>query len=295
MSEPLLQRIMPWVERLRSILSENRNLLLFLALLVFVGGALFSVRAIDLDPSDVDITSLLFLALILTPASLIYGALSMMLMAKGAGVAINFPTAWRISCFAQLAEFLPLPGGAIVRGVGMMQHGTNARDAASHVIINALLWIGLSAIAGGLALAIFSTLGWLLCMVGLICSLACLAWLWHQSDGKIATMALLLRLVGLLLAGIRIKVSFLAIGVAIPLIAAYPFAFAAILGSASALAPGGLGISETLASAIATMTPTVPAAAFLAVGLNRLVGLVVSGVASGILSLSVPDRNMTNG
>ena len=46
------------------------------------------------------------------------------------------------------------------------------------------------------------------------------------------------------------------------------------------LAPGGLGVAEILASVAALMVDIPPAVAFVAVALNRMLGLAASGVIS---------------
>ena len=120
-------------------------------------------------------------------------------------------------------------------------------------------------------------------------------WLTRKSSSKNAAGILALRLVGVALSGLRLTCAFYIIGQTIHYADAFPFAFASILGTASSLAPAGLGISEALAAAIATLSGIGSAAAFLAVGINRIVGIAISGILTGIISLrSARDGNTEN-
>ena len=286
MSEPLSQHIIPKIDWLRSILSTNRNLLLFLALILFVGGTMISVQSLELTWSKLRWSAIFTLLFLLVPISLIYGAVNMMVLARSAGLRLSFATSLRISSFAQLAEFLPVPGGAIVRGGFMMQHGVQAKSAFMHVVVNALLWVLLSAAAAGIAISAFSPIGFFLVTLGGIGAAACAIWIWRVSHIGLALAAFGVRIFGLLLVGLRVFAAFTALNFSMSLLGVYPFAFASIMGSASSLAPGGLGVSEALSAVIATAIEVSPSAAFLAVGIDRICGLVVSGIASGFFTIT---------
>lgn len=273
-------RLAEWAARTRPMLTSAKPVLLVFAAALFTGGTAISIASLGLDWRDLVLPQVALLVLVLAPLSLLYGAVNMIVMARGAGIDLSLRAAWRVSCFAQLAEFLPLPGGALVRGGALMKYGASTSGAAAHVIVNAVLWVACGAVAAGIALAQFSVIGPLVSAAGLAGVLLCSWWFWLNSSGGIALAALGVRIIGLLLTGLRISTAFLALGTALPLIAVYPFAFAAILGSASSLAPGGLGISEALAAGFASLSVVAPAAAFLAVGLDRLAGLLISGFAT---------------
>lgn len=288
MSSDAASRLAGLAARVRPALERFKPLLLGAAILLFLGGAAISIASLGLDWGDLELVQIALLVLVLVPLGLLYGTLNMIVMARGAGIAISLPDALRVSCFAQLAEFLPLPGGALVRGGALMRYGVPTRGAAAHVIVNAILWISCGAIAAGIALAQSLIVGPVIGTIGLAGVLLCSWWLWRNSTIGIALAAVGVRLIGLLLTGLRISTAFLALGTALPLIAVYPFAFAAILGSASSLAPGGLGISEALAAAFASLSAVAPGAAFLAVGADRLAGLLVSGLATFLILIFQP-------
>ena len=267
------------------MLKTYRTPLLILAALVFIGGFALSVSRLDLKPADISIAYLLLSGVIIVPLAFTYGAFNFMIMARGAGLKVSFSRAFKITCVAQFAEFLPIPGGALVRGGALMERGTGAIDSAAHVTVNALLWVACSAVVGGLSLGLANPVALVIFLAGCLGIAGCSAWLSRKASTGIALAALAMRFVGLVFAGARLFAAFAAIGITLAVLDLYPFVFATILGSAAAIAPGGLGISEVAAAALATISTIPPEAAFLAVALNRLIGFAASGVATGILAL----------
>jgi len=66
------------------------------------------------------------------------------------------------------------------------------------------------------------------------------------------------------------------------------FTAAGTIGNAATIVPAGLGITEGIASALALLMGVSPAAAFLVVAVNRLIGLCVAGIV--VLHLAVARR-----
>ena len=278
-------------KRVKAALSAYRVPLLGLAASVFAVGLAISISRLDLALSDIALGYIALSAMIFVPVAFVYGAANFMIMARGAGVKVSFASAFKTSCVAQFAEFLPIPGGAIVRGGALMRQGTRAASAAAHVTINALLWVACAAMAGGLSLGLENTIALIIALCGLAGILACTLWIATRAGILIAIAALVMRVVGLFIAGARLFAAFAAIGFVVAWLDLYPFVFATIAGSAAAIAPGGLGISEAAAAALALLSNIPPEAAFLAVGLNRLIGFAVSGIATGIITFtSSSDR-----
>ena len=82
---------------------------------LFLGGLAYSVSRLELALSDISLLYVALSALVFVPIAFFYGAVNFMVMARGAGVETGFASAFKVSCVAQFAEFLPIPGGAIVR------------------------------------------------------------------------------------------------------------------------------------------------------------------------------------
>lgn len=278
-------RLIALIRAARGALARHRTPLTIIFAALFCAGVAYSAGRLELAVSDLGFVYIAILALIVIPASMLYGAVNFMIMAHGAGVSVPFSRSFKVSCVAAFAEFLPIPGGALVRGGALMREGTSTLDAGAHVTVNALLWIACSAVAASLALGALVPVALALGIGGVAGVIACTAWLVKRAGPGIAVAALAMRVIGLGLAGARIITAFLAITITVGFFEIYPFVFASILGSAASIAPGGLGISETVAAAIATLSTIPPEAAFLAVGLNRFIGFVVSGIATGLFAV----------
>lgn len=275
---------------LRRVSQAHRGTLLFAALVLLALGSWFSIRQLDLTLSDLHIAPLL-VQFAIAPVSLLYAGVAMALLARSASVEIPLRQATRLAAWATLAEALPLPGGAMVRGGALMARGTGLARSSALILANAVLWISLAAL--GCAVSLIGH-GFGSAMVLALCgaggAVGACGWLVRTAGAGIAGLTVLHRLCGMGLIALRLYLAFLTIGVAVPLADTMPFALANIAGSAASIAPAGLGISETLAAAAAGTVNVAAGAAFLAVGLDRLVCLG----ASAVLAL-LSTREGTNG
>lgn len=270
---PVARVVAPFAGHVR----RHARLLATLAALLYIGGAAWSFRNLGISPWHLKPLPLLVLAFLLVPLSQSYGATGMVLLARAAGLPMRWGTALRTNSYAQLAEVLPLPGGAIVRAGALVGVGASKRGSALLVTAGAVLWISVATVAAGAVLANRgNAAGLALLAGGTAVTAATTGWLLLRSDWRTALALLAHRTAGLFLTAIRLFLCFSAVGVAMHPAETLPFALAIIAGSASSIAPAGLGVSEAMAALIAGTMATAPAAAFLAVALNRFVGLVMT-------------------
>lgn len=254
--------------------------LLVLAMAIFVAGTIWSVRDLQLSAQQLNGTALAAL-ICLSPMTLVYSGLGLQLMAKAADTRIPFGKSIVTSAIAILAEALPIPGGAIVRTGALMKAGAGLGQGAGLVLLTAVLWIMLGALGAGLAiLGSNASAGWTLVAAGIGGTAASLGYLWRQSGFLLALLILVHRLSGIGLVALRLYLAFHVLGITFPFVQSMPFVLAIIAGSAASIAPAGLGISEALAALAAASVAVPPAAAFLAVGLDRLVHLLASAGVS---------------
>lgn len=286
MSRGLVEIVKGSIAFARAFARRFRRPLLVLGLAIFIVGGWFSIAQLELSWCDLSLPNLIILAFILVPIGLMYGAANLSLTAKTAGTHIPAAKAFRINCFAQLAEVLPLPGGALVRGAALVSAGTSASRSAGVILANSLLWIACAALGAGLALLKTQPeSGWVV-FSAMLAVLATSSYLASLAGFRLAVLNIAMRLLGLFIAGVRIWFAFAAISIALPYSQSLIFAFASIAGSASSLAPAGLGIGEGLAAMLATLVSTSSAAAFLGVAVNRLVGVAIVAVICGCLVLA---------
>lgn len=264
--------------------------ILVFAILVFFGGIAYSVQALSLKLSDLSWPPLLGLALVIVPITIAYSAINMILMGKAVGSAIGFVEGVRISVFAQVAELLPIPGGAIVRTAGLVRKGAGTLQSTGIVLAFALLWISCAAIGGGLALIDYGFAGLGLIGIGVVGTISITGWLAVKFGAFIAISALALRFFGIALVCARTLLAFAAIQIALEWTDALGFGFGVILGSAASIMPAGLGIGEGISALLAVPLEIAPAAAFLATGLARLVGFI-GNMLCALLYLARGSRN----
>jgi hypothetical protein len=263
----LVNSIMEWLKAHRTIVLVPFSILFFV-------GLIWSFDRLDTDLAGLSLLPALALFLIMTPLGLVYGATGLMLLARIVGTSIGFKSAWSNAGYAQLAEALPLPGGAIVRTAALMQSGSTTGKSVFIVTATAILWVAMAAI--GASTALFADTKWaafcFLC-VGLAAFIPILIWLVRNAGVAVAVTLVAHRLVGLALMSVRLILAFAVIGHFISAEQALLFSFANISGSASSIAPAGLGVGEAVGALLAGLIRIDPAAAFLAIGLNRIIGL----------------------
>jgi len=249
-----------------------------LAVALFCVGAWYSFRNLGVSLSELKVGPLLAL-LALAPVTIVYSGTGLWLLARSARTSIPLSRATTISTFATVAEALPLPGGAIVRASALMAVGTGAGESSMLVILSAVIWISVAFLACGVALmnhghALAAILG----LGGFAGVAASFSWLLWRAGLSNALFSLAHRVAGLVLIGVRLQFAFLSLGVSLPWGDAMPFALASVAGSAAAIAPAGLGVTELLAAMIAGSVSIAPAAAFIASGIDRIVALGASGL-----------------
>jgi len=257
--------------RMRAAIKQYKTPLLAFAIVIFAAGSVWSFASLGISFAEIDLLALALLIIPMGVVLLVYSGLSLMLLAHIAGVRIGFFDSLRVSAHAQMAEALPLPGGAIVRSAALISAGSSVPRSAALVVSTGIMWIALACTAAGtMMVSTVPLAGWTLIGGGALVLSGTFLHLSWVGGTQNALLVLLLRVVGLGLAAIRLWLAFAVILIVMPIPATFPYAFAAIAGSASALVPGGLGVGEALGALMADALGKAPEAAFLAVAINRI-------------------------
>jgi len=273
-------------ERLRAV----RIPLLIGGAALFLLGAWWSFGQLRLSLADIQLRYLALL-LLMMPASLLYSGIGLIIVARSGGVHMPLGQATVTASYASLAEALPIPGGAIVRSGALMTRGVGLVRSVALVAANAVLWIALAAVGAGLAIVPYSAIGAVILLaVGGINVAVILGWLAWKAGFRIALYSAIHRIAGIVLLSARLYLAFQAIDVALPFVNAFPFTLTTIAGSAASITPAGLGISELLAALMANVVQLKPGAAFLAVGLDRLLVLISCGFFALVDHARMTDR-----
>lgn len=267
--QALVDRATDLAQPIQQWLARWRGPILIAAMVLFLAGSIWSFVGLGLSLGSLNLTALFVLLVPMGLAMIVYSAIALCLLARTAGVRLGMVEAVRATVKAQLAEALPIPGGAIVRTATLVGAGASVKTSAGLVIGTALLWIALAAVAAGVILVPLYA-GWLLVAGGGTVIALAMIHLVRLGGTANALLTLLHRTLGLSLAAARLWLSFAVVKAALPLIDTFPYVLAAIAGSASSLVPGGLGVSEALGALMAQAIHASPTAAFLALAINRV-------------------------
>lgn len=281
----MVARTLSIAHAVRGWTQRHRTVLLTLAFAGFMAGTIVSLTQLDFDPARTRPGPLALLALVLVPITLLYSAINLQVMAQATGTKIALIPALRTSVIAGLAELLPIPGGAIVRTAALTKAGAKVTSSVELVLAFALLWIAVSATGGAMAMWHTGAPAIATALASAGASAMLTLWIARRYGWRTAVLALVLRVLGLLLTVLRVGLALMALAVAFQWSDTFAFGFAIVAGTASAIIPAGLGLSEGLSALLASALATSPAGAFLAVALNRIVGLIVNWLAATIFSL----------
>ena len=264
--------------------AEVKKGLRIVGLALLLAGAALSASTLDLAWSDLSPGYLFLNFLVLTPALLGVAAVTFRITVRVSGREITLVKALRTVAAANVAELLPLPGGAFVRGVALVETGAGVGEATRLVLLTAFLTLGLSCAISAAALGILASPAWYwLAGVMLVGVSAVLFLLSRQADVRQLSAMVAIRLLSLTLTLARLVIAFATLGATTGWLEAAIYAAAPTLGAAVGVIPAGLGVNESIAAVLATLIASSPATAFLAVALNRCLGLLV-GASLAIIS-----------
>ena len=264
-----------WTSWAKSALHRWRRPLTICAVVVLVGGMAVSVWALDLEWADIGWGALLLNLLLLSPLRLAVAALNLQLLALAVGRRIPYVEAFTISAIGRVAEVLPGPGGALVRGGALMRAGARIGESAAITLLTGFLTLAISLALSGAAMALAGFDAGLAILASGGLGTAVCAGLIARRAGVLLTAGILAQRLALLGLGVlRLMTAFAIIGVGIDGVQAAIFIVCTTLSSAVTVVPAGLGVAEAAAASLAYFVDISPAAAFLAVGVNGVLGLV---------------------
>jgi len=256
--------------------------------LVLVGGVFWSVQSLAFDPAQIQPAFLAFLALVLIPAGMAVGALNLQLMARVVGTTIGFRTAVAVTAYGRIADVLPIPGRAVVRGAALMKSGAKMGETVTIMVWSSLLSLAMVGLCASVPLTMaYPAAGWIVAAGSAIVGLISAWWIFSQSSAWVLGAMVALRFVNVALSVMRHWACFAAIGFGLPLVTSALFVVAGSITTYFGVVPGGLGISEVLSAGLALIVDIEPSSAFLAATLNRITGLAMSGLVALILSASI--------
>lgn len=277
-----------WAGAVRAVrATRTGRLTAYAVALVLFGGALV-VSLRKLPPVTLHAEWLWVLSLAV-PASAVLNALEYRMSGRMVGQAVGFRSAFRVTVLASAANLLPLPGAAIVRTKALRLGGSPWSGALQASVSVGIAWGGVNLLLAGSVLAATGrALVGVVVVAGGLLAFAALVTLLPVSSGRSRWMGRLAVLEALFVGvgAVRLYAVIRGLGVDVSLPRAVVLALSNALAALAGLFPGGLGLREILAGAMATLVDIAPSVGTFSAVLDRTAGLLVLAVLAAAVLLS---------
>lgn len=262
---------------------RHRRIIVIIAAGAFLAGMAISVAELAPAWERVRLWPLVVICLVGVPISMVLNAVELQLCARAVDRRMELGRALLVTSTGTISNLLPVPASVAIRGGALVASGAGLREAGVILAVAGLMWLAMAIAVTGLSLAFTTWVGVVTLAVGTLGTVGLALWINRRSGAGIALGFVLIRasLLGVLI--LRLWLAFLAIGVPVSLLDAAYYAVAGIAGTVATVVPAGLGVSEGFAALMASAIGDSPSGAFLALGVNRVLGLVICGAAAGWL------------
>ena len=242
------------------------------ALVLFLGSGIFAFKELPSIDSPPRWWMLVLAGAVGVPAIAVLNSLEYRMMGKLVGHRVGCWDAMRVTIVASAANLLPIPGAAVVRMEGLRRGGARVSHAFNATVVIGLAWLGTTAVIAG-GVQVIARPWFALAFVASGIALLAGAWgLTVRARGMVYATQTLGRLVVVetgfvLVHGSKLFLTAHALHLRCSPAQAISLTAAAVVASAAGLLPGGLGLREALAAALAP-----------AIGMPAAVGLVITAV-----------------
>jgi len=289
-SDSLPARIAALLDRLSAWASPRRERLrkwgLAGALIVFVAGLAWAIRATPELELQLGIGPLILLLLLSAPAGTVLNTIELHALSRIAGGPMSWRTSAELTVYTSAANMLPLPGGVVTKLAGMKAHGVSYATATAVLVLSFFIWGSLAFLCASAALlalgkatyaAIFAGVGVALLVIAAIGSTRFKRWRWIAVVVTSRATMLALEIVRYVLAvGL--------VGVSISFFQAATFVVASLVGAAVVVAPQGLGVIEATTALLSSLIGLSAGIGFLAAAITRIARLAgLALIAAGLL------------
>lgn len=284
------------VGRILSLLRKTpsprvQRVLLVIAAVVFVGGAWFALRSLDIELNEVRATPLLIASLLGVPLTLLGNTMEYLLSARILRHRVALTPALRLTVLSAAANLLPVPGSFLVRVQGLRAMGSRYGSALGATAIIGLAWIGLSAtLAGALLVPSRSWAAAALVGAGLPILVVAHAWLRRavaapRERRRLGALIIAVEAFAVIMDAVRLYLVLMALGIEATWGQALVLAVSSSLAAASGILPGGFGLREAIAAFLAPLVGLPASAGFVVTAINRIIGIVTLAPAAVALAL----------
>ena len=289
----MIERVRGAARRLSSVRSptgRQRDVAMVVALVAFSAMGVLAVRSLpEGTTDDIDWALIAAVGVIGPTVTIFLNAMEFRAQGRMLGHSIDWPDSFRISTLSSAANLLPLPGSVVVRTGSLTMRGSTLAQATATGLIAGTAWMG-SAFAtagvGGLLLRRFSGGA-----AGLVIAVVLIT-LSRYLTGRLTTDAVTTwpSLVAVefaltLVSGARFFFVIVALGVEVSGGQALALTVSGAIASAAGIFPAGLGLREAMSAGVAALVDLPASVGFVAASIDRVLGLVVLGIATLALLL----------
>ncbi|MEQ1929510.1 MAG: lysylphosphatidylglycerol synthase domain-containing protein [Parvularculaceae bacterium] len=269
---------------IRAHVERRRSVYFALFFTLFIGGLAWSFAELGPKPDWTFGAFMLLDLLVLAPMGVAAAAFNLQSCAALFQKKAPLRDAFGVTAAGVIGDLAPLPAGYVARGAFLSRLGLTFRQAGAVLFASTLT--GLAIASGAVAVmfiakpVLFSSL----LAFALASLMGSAMWMSGRPGAQAMGPFLLLKAAGFLVLILRLGIAMRAIGVDAGLADLSLLVFASMAGGLAPITPGGLGLREGLAAALAAANGFSPAAAFLALCLCR-----ISGAASCALILAARE------
>jgi hypothetical protein len=268
------------------------------ATVVFVVGGWFAFRSLDVTFDEIRWVPMVIAALVGVPLTLVANTLEYLLSARTLGHRMPFLPALQLTTMSTAANLLPIPGAFLVRVQGLRAMGSRYGKALASTAVVGLVWIGVSAVMAAILLAVGQR--WVAAAVlgaaGIPPLVGAHAWLRRAvpetgERRRVGGLLVAVELFAVFVNAGRLVLILVGLGVDAAVDQALVLAVSSSLAAAAGILPGGFGLRELIAAALAPLVGLPASAGFAATAINRLMGIVVLAPITGALALGWGPKN----
>ncbi len=255
-----------------------KRTVLLLAVILFAGGIILSIRHQPDIFSNLDWRPIALLMVFCVPSTIFLNALEFGLSARLIKRRVSIGKALEITLIGSAANMLPLPGAALTRVLGLRAAGGGYREGAAVTGLIALVWLGIALAVAGAAITLLDNvaLGSVLFGIGALVTVFAVTAMGRISGNwPLSFLTTIVKVVFVALDALRIYLCLLGLGVNADYLQASAFVVAGVVGSAVSIVPAGLGVREAVSAALAPVVGLAASVGFLVASLNRLLEMLI--------------------
>jgi uncharacterized membrane protein YbhN (UPF0104 family) len=259
---------------------------------LFVGTTVVAARNLPDVHSHANYLLLTLVGLLGVPAAALVNAAEYVAAGRALRHHVGTLHAARVSIVASAANLLPIPGAVLVRARALRLLGSNYRKSLAVLGGIGLVWLATTGVmAGGVLLVDGEHLGLSLAFVGggVLAGVGAY-WLVRLPIGAADAhhwfpRFVLIEIASVAIFAIRFTLVLNGLGFHTSWSQTFTITISTAAASAVGIFPGGLGLREVIAASLAPLVGLPAAVALFAVSVDRIIGLTVLAVMSGILML----------